>query len=112
MLAIVGDGIGAGGIDHDRTVDAVLFLIGAVAVVPIGAGLDDVEFIIEGRPRHDPGEADARNAVHLERDEQALPVERGVLVQRIGHRQPDVLAFSKAQQRRRQVIRSIGASRG
>ena len=70
-----------------------------MAVIPVGAGLDDVELVVEGRARHDAGEADAGNAVHLERHEQAVPVDRAVLVERVRDAQADALAFLEADQR-------------
>ena len=52
-------------------------------------------------PRLDAGEADPRHAVHLERHDQAVPVDRGVLVQPVLDREADILAFLEADQRRR-----------
>jgi len=76
MLAVVGDRIDAGRVDDDRSVEAVLLLIAAVAVIPVGARLDDRELIVEGLARPDPREADARHAVHRERHEHAVPMNR------------------------------------
>ena len=78
---------------------AHLLLEARVAVVPVGARLADRELVDEGLAGLDAGEADARHAVHLERHEQAMPVDRGVLVQRVGDREPDALAFLQPDQR-------------
>ncbi len=99
VLAVVGDRIGSGGIDHDRTVDAVLLLVGAVTVIPVGSGMAEIELVVEGRARHDAREAHAGNAVHLERDEQAVPVDRAVLVERVMDAQAYPLTFLEADQR-------------
>ena len=84
MLALVGDRIGVRRVDDDRTVVAHRLLKVGVAVIPEGARLLDRELVDEGFTRPDAGEADAGHAVHLERDEQAVPVDRGVLVQGVG----------------------------
>jgi hypothetical protein len=39
MLAIVDDAVGAGRVDHERTVEPLLLLQPGMAVIPIGAGL-------------------------------------------------------------------------
>ena len=102
MLAVVGDRIGAGRVDDDRPIVPHRLLKPGVAVVPVGAVLTDRELVDEGLARPDAREADARHAIHLERQQQAVPVDRGVLVQGVGHRETGVLTFAEAQQRRRQ----------
>ena len=102
VLAIIGGRLRPGRIDDDRTIVAHGLLQAGVAVVPVGAGLPDREFVDEGLARLDAREADPRDAVHLERQQNAMPVDRGVLVQRIGHRQACGLTLAKSQQRCRQ----------
>src|SRR3546814_13626552 len=70
MLAGRAGRVGAGGVDDGRGVMTELFLQARVAVIPIGARLDDRKFVNEGRTRLDPRKADAGNAVHLERSEE------------------------------------------
>src|SRR3546814_11312667 len=81
MLAVVADRVGARGIDDDRTIMAELFLKPRMAVIPIGPRLNDGKFIDKLRARLDAGEADAGNTVHLERQDQPVPVDRAVLVE-------------------------------
>ena len=47
-----------------------------------------------------PGKADARDAVHLERHDQAVPVDGGVLVEHVSDDQLDVLALAQPDERR------------
>ena len=70
-----------------------------MAVIPIGARLDDREFVGESRARLDAGKGDAGHAVHLERQEQPVPVDRAVLIQRILDVQPDLLPLAQPDQR-------------
>ena len=99
MFAIVSDRIGTGGIDYDRAIHAHGFLHARMAVIPVSAGLPDGKFVRKGRARLDPREADPGNAVHLERQQHAVPVDRTILGQRIGHCEADVLAFLEANNR-------------
>src|SRR3546814_11839941 len=55
----------------------------------------------EFRTRLDSGEADARHAVHLERQDQAVPMDRTVLVEVIYDGELRSLSFLEAYQRRR-----------
>src|SRR3546814_14579482 len=78
-----------------------LFLQTGMAVVPEGARLLDRELVMIGFTWPDAGEADARHPVHLEGQEQPMPVDRAVFVQRIGDVEADRTPFLQAQQRRR-----------
>ncbi|MNS31469.1 hypothetical protein D3C72_635260 [compost metagenome] len=102
MLAVIADRIDARRVDDDGAIVTHGLLQARMAVIPIGARLLDRELIDKGLARLDAGEADARHAVHLERQQQAVPVDRGVLVQGIGHRQSHVLPLAHPQQGRRQ----------
>ena len=99
MFAVISDRIGTGGIDDNRTIHAHGFLHARMAVIPVSARLPDGKFVRKGRARLDPREADAGNAVHLERQQHAVPVDRTILGQRIGHCEADVLAFLEANNR-------------
>ena len=101
MLAVVGDRVGPGGIDDDRAVMPDLLLQAGMAVVPVGARLPDRELVDEGRRRLDAGEADARHAVHLERHDAAVPVDRRILASWFSNGEPDILAFLETDERRR-----------
>ena len=75
-----------------------LFLQARVAVVPVGAGLRDRIAIDERFARRNAGERDAWHAVHLERQQNAVPVDRRRLVQLVAHAEGDRLTRAKAQQ--------------
>ncbi|MNJ36596.1 hypothetical protein D3C77_313900 [compost metagenome] len=102
VLAVITDRIDARRVDDDGTIMADRFLQARMAVIPVGARLLQRELIDEGLARLDAGEADPRHPVHLERQQQAVPVDRRVLVQRVGHRQAHVLALAHPQQGRGQ----------
>src|SRR3546814_2354694 len=70
-----------------------------MAVIPVGAVLHDREFVGESRLRQDAGKADAGHAVHVEGQDEAVPVDGRVLVQRVFDVDPDILAFAKADER-------------
>src|SRR3546814_8613959 len=71
-----------------------------MAVIPIGARLDDGKFINEFRARLDAGEADAGHAIHLERQDQAMPVDRAVLVEIVDDGESCGLPFLQPDERR------------
>ena len=100
MLPVITDRIRPGRIDDDRAIVPQRFLQTGMAVVPEGPRLNDRKLIDEGLPRLDPREADAWHAVHLERQQQAVPVDRGVFVQRVGHGQAGILTLPKPEHRR------------
>src|SRR3546814_1926666 len=81
MRAVVAVRMVARRIDDDRAIVAELFLQARMTVIPVGPRLDDRKFVDELRTRLDSGEADARHAVHLERQDQAVPMDRTVLVE-------------------------------
>src|SRR3546814_1292565 len=84
MLAIVANGILTLGIDHDRAIMAHLLLQHRMAVIPVGARLDDWEFVDEGGPRTDTEEADPRNAIEkIGREHVSTPVTNAHIVCRI-----------------------------
>ena len=66
---------------------------------PIGAALADREVVGEPFAGTDTGKAHPRNTVELERDEQAVPVDRAVLGERVGDVEPRLLAFAQSHQR-------------
>src|SRR3546814_9186127 len=112
MLAVVADRIGARRIDDDRAIVAELFLQARMTVIPVGPRLDDRKFVDEFRTRLDSGEADARHAVHLERQDQAVPMDRTVLVEVIYDGELRSLSVLEAYQRRRQCAVAPNRSEG
>ena len=99
MLAVERDRVGTGRINHDGSVEPCLLLLARMAVIPVGARLQDREFVYEGRTRLDAREADAGHAVHLERQNEPVPVNRAILVEIVGHCETDVLALLEADER-------------
>ena len=85
--------------DHDGRVHALLLLSAGMAVIPVGTGLPDLEPIGEGLTRPDAAKAHHRHAVHLVGHEDAVPVDRRILLQAIGDVHRHVLAFGPAQRR-------------
>ena len=102
MLAVIGDGIGLGGIQDEGAVMAFLLLQPRMAVIPVGAGLDDRELVDKGLARPDAREAHAGHAVHLEREDHAVPVDARVLLKAVGHLDPHILSFAQPDERCRQ----------
>ena len=88
-----------GGLDDDRRVHAGLLLAAGMAMVPVGAGLPDLEAVGEGFARLDAAETHHRHAVHVERQQDAVPMEGGVLLEAIGDIHRHLLAFLPAQRR-------------
>ena len=78
-----------------------LFLQARMAVIPIGTGLDNRELINEGRSRLDARKADTRHAVHLERQQQTVPVDRAVDVEIVDDAEPRGLALFQTNKRTR-----------
>ena len=99
MLAVGSDRVDPGRIDDDRAEMPHRFLQPRMAVVPIGPRLADRELIDEGLAGLDARKADARHAIILKRQQQAVPMDRRVLGERVGNRKADVLAFLEANQR-------------
>ena len=102
VLAVVRGRIGARRIDDQRTEMTHRFLQAGMAVIPIGARLANREVVGERLARANAREADARHAIHLEGQQNAMPVDGGVFIQRVGDGEARVLAFAKAYKRRRQ----------
>ncbi len=87
-------------VDDQRAVQAGLFLEHGMAVVPVGAGLLESEPVLVGLARGDAVEAQAGHAVHVGRQQDAVPVDRGgVALQGVGHAHVDGVAFAPAQDR-------------
>ncbi len=84
-------------IDDDRAVHARLFLEAAVRVVPVGPGLAHFEAVGEGLAGRDPRVADTGHAVHVERQQDAVPVYRARLGQAVGDAQRHRVALAPAQ---------------
>ncbi|MNS77525.1 hypothetical protein D3C72_1111070 [compost metagenome] len=90
-------------VDDQRTVQPRLFLEQRMAVIPVGAGLLEIEMVVVGLAGADAVEAQAGHAIHVGRQQDAVPVDRSrVLAERVAHEQVHGLAFAPAQDRCRQ----------
>ena len=99
IFPVIGHRIRALGVDDHRAIMAHLLLQPGMRVIPIGAVLRDVETVGEIRPGRDARKAHARNAVHLERHEQTMPMDGCGLVQLVVDHKGNVVAFAKANKR-------------
>ena len=70
-------------------------------MIPIGAVLSEVPFVIKGFSGLDAGERNAGNTVHLEWDEQSVPVNRRILHQHVRDVDADIVAFPEPDKRAR-----------
>ena len=99
VVAFVAVGLGLPWLDDQRAVHAELLLEAGMAVVPVGAVLLHPEAVFVQAVRRDAGEAETRHAVHVGRQQDAVPVDRGVHRQAVAHAQGHGVAFAPAQQR-------------
>ena len=106
VLAVGGVALAAAALDDDRAVQPDLFLEARVRVVPVGAGLVHLEAVGERGARRDAVERQPRHAVHVRRQDEAVPVDRGALAQAVSDADGDRVALAHAQQRRRAPGRS------
>ena len=74
MVAVRFDGLAALRLYDDGAIQAGLLLKPRVAVIPIGAGLANRELLGEGFPGRNTGKADPWHAIHVERQNKAVPV--------------------------------------
>ena len=93
------DPLAAFGSDDDAPVNAELLLQDAVGVIPKGAAVPQPEAILSCLARLDGGHVHMRNAVLVIRHQQAVPVDRGCLLQVIAHPQHGIIALGEAQRR-------------
>ena len=97
---------------HDGTIKARLLLEPRMTVVPVGAGLVDLEAIDVGRARPDALEAQPRHPIHIGGDNDSMPVDGAWRGQAIGHSQRDDIPFAPPQQRYRDLsVHGRGDSR-
>src|SRR5690606_32754443 len=87
--------------DNDRPIDSGGLPHARVGVVPVGATLLDFEPIREGFARRDHRKADPWHAVHLIRQDDAMPMDGGGFLQTIFHPDSDRIALAPTQGGRR-----------
>ena len=97
MLAIINGPCAFGGLNNECAVVAELFLEARVTVVPVGAGLIHGKPILECLARTDAREAQPRDAVHLRRQDDAVPVDRGVFGESVVHADDRLISLAEAQ---------------
>ena len=100
-------------LDDQRPVEAApdLLVAALVRVVPVGAGIGDVERVDEGLARCDRPLGQMRHAVHGVRHAQAVPVDGGLLGELVLDRDLDVLALAQPDLRARDRA-VVGPDRG
>ena len=103
IIALVLEGFRRNRINHQRAVQAGLLLEAGVAVIPVGAALLHLEAVFVQAIRRDAGEAEAGHAIHVARQQNSVPVDRGGLIQPVAHADGHGVAFAPAQQRGRQA---------
>ena len=99
VLAVGANGFTIARLDDERAIQAGHLLHAAVRVVPVGAALLQRIAVGEGLAGRDAGKAHARYAVHLEWQDDAVPVDRCRLAQAVGDANRHGLAFAHAQRR-------------
>ena len=117
MIALIVEGFRLGGVDDERTVKPRLFLETGMAVIPVRARLAQMETVAIGFTGANTVETHAGHTIHVRRQQDAVPVNRGLMAvdrmrrQRIAHAQLDCCAFAQPQRRRRHrtVHRHAGA---
>ena len=102
VITVVTEGLGLLGIDDQRAVYAELLLEPRMAVIPVGAVLVDLELVLIHAVRGDAMEAQARNTIHVRRQDDAVPMDGGVLLEAVAHAQCDGIAFAPTKNRPRE----------
>ena len=100
VLPVISDRVRLRRIDDQGTVVTELLLQARMAVIPVGARLLERKLVGKGRMGLDAREANARDPVHFHRNEQTVPVDRGVFVEVIGHCKPHGLSLTQPDQGR------------
>ena len=93
MLAIIFERVRLCWFDYDRRKDALLFLQRGVSVIPVGAGLVGGKVVGVGFARRDAVKTDARDAIHIGLQNNAVPVKGSVDIECIGDIDGHVFAF-------------------
>ncbi|CAJ0737398.1 hypothetical protein R77592_04311 [Ralstonia mannitolilytica] len=75
VIAVGPDRVTAGGIDDEGAIDPGHLLEARMRVVPVAAALSHLEAVGKGLAGRNAVEADARYAIHLERQDNAVPVD-------------------------------------
>src|ERR1700730_2376238 len=90
-------------LDDDGRVHALLLLAAGMAVVPVGAGLADLETVGKGLAGLDAVEIHHGNAVHAGRHQDTVPMDGGLLPEAVDDVDRHLLALLPAQRRSRDL---------
>ena len=101
VLAVVLVPLRPGRIDDERPVVAELLLHPGVTVVPVRPVLHDGIPVFERLARPNAGEVHPGHTIHRAGQQDAVPVDRGVFVERIRHADDRLVPFAKAKDRAR-----------
>ncbi|MNZ65412.1 hypothetical protein D3C78_836050 [compost metagenome] len=99
VVAVVLEGFRLAGVDHQRSIDPGLLLKARVAVVPVGTVLVQREAVFVEAVGGDALETQAWHAIHVGRQDDPVPMNRGVLLQPVTHANGHGVALAPAQQR-------------
>ncbi|MDT4809231.1 hypothetical protein FQZ97_421110 [compost metagenome] len=99
VVAVVAERLGLFRVDHQGAVDPDLLLQARVAVVPVGTVLVDLESVLVQAVGGDAMEAQAGHAIHVGRQDHAVPMDGGILPETIAHAQGDRITFAPTQNR-------------
>ena len=102
IVTIRADCFAAPRFNDDRPVHSRLLLMAGMRVIPVSTALLEAKTIGECFPGGNAGETDAGNPIHLEGQEDTVPMNRGGDRQTVVHPDGDHVAFAQAQGRRRQ----------
>ncbi len=95
ILPVVAEGLRLDRIDNQGAEMAELLLKTGMAVIPVGAVLASLIAVGERLAGFDSRETDSRHAVHIHRQEQAVPMDRCVLVgDVVAHDDFNILPFA------------------
>ena len=101
VFPVITEWIAALRLDDDGAISPVRFLEAGMAVIPVSSRLLGRELVGEGFSRRYSVIADGRYAIHVERQNQPVPVNRGRFFQVVGNVDGDVFAFPEAKLRPR-----------
>ena len=96
-LTVVSKWLRRDGVDDEGAVETCLLLIPGMAVVPVRPVLAQPIAIREGLAGCNAGEADTRDAIHLRRHEEAVPMDGAAFLQLVGHADRHGFALTKPQ---------------
>ena len=97
VVTLRSDRVRATRIDDQRAIEPSLLLQHGVAVIPVRAALTDGKAILEGLARANSVKAQARHAVHVRGQQDAVPVDRADLGERVPHADRHRVALAPAQ---------------